>query len=145
LRKPDVDLIEGLSPAVAIDQRGVSANPRSTVGTLTEIYDFLRLLYARLGTPHCPVCGREVQRQSAPEIVAAVQALPAGAFRSSEPVVRGARAHQAAIEIRQSGFVRMRIDGTLYDAEAEVGSTRAGRTWRRRRPSGDPVCGCPRG
>jgi excinuclease ABC subunit A len=123
LRKPDVDLIEGLSPAVAIDQRGVSANPRSTVGTLTEIYDFLRLLYARLGTPHCPTCGREVQRQSSQEIVAAVQALPGGTrFVLLAPVVRGRKGmHQAAIEeIRQSGFVRMRIDGSLYDAEAEV-------------------------
>ena len=123
LRKPDVDLIEGLSPAVAIDQRGVSANPRSTVGTLTEIYDFLRLLFARLGTPHCPVCGREVQRQSAQEIIAAVLTLPAGTrFVLLAPVVRARKGvHRAAIdEIRQSGFVRMRIDGTPYDVEAEV-------------------------
>ena len=123
LRKPEVDLIEGLSPAVAIDQRGVSANPRSTVGTLTEIYDFLRLLFARLGTPHCPVCGREVQRQSAQEIVAAVAALPAGTrFVLFAPLVRARKGvHHAAIaEIRQSGFVRMRLDGMLYDVEAEV-------------------------
>jgi hypothetical protein len=118
LRKPEVDLIEGLSPAVAIDQRGVSGNPRSTVGTLTEIYDFLRLLFARLGTPHCPVCGREVQRQSAQEIVAAVAALPSGTrFVLLAPLVRARKGvHHAAIdEIRQSGFVRMRLDGTLYD------------------------------
>ncbi len=123
LRKPEVDLIEGLSPAVAIDQRGVSGNPRSTVGTLTEIYDFLRLLFARLGSPHCPVCGREVQRQSAQEIVAAVAALPAGTrFVLLAPLVRARKGvHHAAIEeIRQSGFVRMRLDGTLYDVEAEV-------------------------
>ena len=123
LRKPEVDLIEGLSPAVAIDQRGVSANPRSTVGTLTEIYDFLRLLFARLGTPHCPRCGREVQRQSAQEIVAAVAALPAGTrFVLLAPLVRARKGvHHAAIEeIRQSGFVRMRLDGMLYDVEAEV-------------------------
>ena len=74
--KPDVDYIEGLSPAVSIDQKGVSHNPRSTVGTVTEVYDYLRLLYARVGIPHCPICGREVERQSAQEIVDAVEMLP---------------------------------------------------------------------
>jgi len=78
LRRPDVDLIDGLSPAVAIDQRGLSSNPRSTVGTITEIYDYLRLLFARAGIPHCPICGREVQKQSAQEIAAAIAAHPAG-------------------------------------------------------------------
>jgi excinuclease ABC subunit A len=78
MQKPDVDSIEGLSPAISIDQRGVSHNPRSTVGTVTEIYDYLRLLYARIGIPHCPQCGREVTRQSAQQIVDAVLALPAG-------------------------------------------------------------------
>ncbi len=79
LEKPDVDHIDGLSPAVSIDQKGVSRNPRSTVGTVTEIYDYLRLLFARVGIPHCPNCGREVRRQSAEEIVDAVEAYPAGA------------------------------------------------------------------
>ena len=122
LRRPDVDLIDGLSPAVAIDQRGLSQNPRSTVGTVTEIYDYLRLLYARAGTPHCPVCGRRVQKQSAQEIAAAIAAYPPGArLALLAPVVRARKgAHQAAIEeMRRAGFVRMRIDGRLYETDAE--------------------------
>ncbi|MGB7539915.1 MAG: excinuclease ABC subunit UvrA [Anaerolineales bacterium] len=122
LRRPDVDLIDGLSPAVAIDQRGLSNNPRSTVGTVTEIYDYLRLLYARAGTPHCPVCGRPVQKQSAQEISSAVSAYPAGTrLALLAPVVRARKgAHEAAIdEMRRAGFVRMRIDGRLYETDAE--------------------------
>lgn len=100
LRPPDVDLIDGLSPAVAIDQRGLSSNPRSTVGTITEIFDYLRLLYARTGIPHCPICGREVQKQSAQEIAAAIAASPAGTrWTLLAPVVRARKGvHQAAIE-----------------------------------------------
>jgi excinuclease ABC subunit A len=122
LRRPDVDLIDGLSPAVAIDQRGLSQNPRSTVGTVTEIYDYLRLLYARAGIPHCPICGRPVRKQSAQEISAAVAAFPAGTrLALLAPMVRARKGvHQAAIEeMRRNGFVRMRIDGRLYETDAE--------------------------
>jgi excinuclease ABC subunit A len=122
LRRPDVDLIDGLSPAVAIDQRGLSNNPRSTVGTVTEIYDYLRLLYARAGTPHCPVCGRPVEKQSAQEISAALAAFPAGSrLALLAPVVRVRKgAHEAEIEeMRRAGFVRMRIDGRFYETDAE--------------------------
>jgi excinuclease ABC subunit A len=123
LRRPDVDLIDGLSPAVAIDQRGLSSNPRSTVGTITEIYDYLRLLYARAGIPHCPICGREVQKQSAQEIAAAIAAHPAGTrWTLLAPVVRARKGvHQAAVEeMRRSGFVRMRVDGRMYETDAEL-------------------------
>jgi excinuclease ABC subunit A len=122
LRRPDVDTIDGLSPAVAIDQRGLSNNPRSTVGTVTEIYDYLRLLFARAGTPHCPVCGRPVQKQSAQEIAAALAAFPAGSrLALLAPVVRARKgAHEPAIEeMRRAGFVRMRIDGRMYETDAE--------------------------
>jgi excinuclease ABC subunit A len=121
--KPDVDYIEGLSPAVSIDQRGVSHNPRSTVGTVTEIYDYLRLLFARVGIPHCPVCGREVERQSAQEIVDAVESLPQGSrLLILAPVVRGRKGtHQAVLdEIQKSGFVRARIDGEILELEQET-------------------------
>ena len=123
LRHPDVDLIDGLSPAVAIDQRGLSSNPRSTVGTITEIYDYLRLLFARAGIPHCPICGREVQKQSAQEIAAAIAAYPAGTkWTLLSPVVRARKGiHQAAVEgMRQSGFVRMRVDGRMYETDADL-------------------------
>ncbi len=122
LRRPDVDMIDGLSPAVAIDQRGLSQNPRSTVGTVTEIYDYLRLLFARAGTPHCPICGRRVEKQSAQEIAAAVAAFPAGTrLALLAPVVRARKgAHEAAMEeMRRAGFVRMRIDGRVYETDAE--------------------------
>lgn len=123
MKKPDVDYIEGLSPAVSIDQKGASHNPRSTVGTVTEIYDYLRLLFARTGIPHCPVCGREVSRQSAQEIVDAVQALPEGSrLLILAPVVRGRKGtHQAVLdEIQKSGFVRARVDGNVYELEHEI-------------------------
>jgi excinuclease ABC subunit A len=122
LRRPDVDLIDGLSPAVAIDQRGLGQNPRSTVGTITEIYDYLRLLFARAGIPHCPLCGREVQRQSAQEIAAAVAAFPPGSrLLLLAPVVRARKgAHAAAVEeMRRAGFVRMRVDGRLQETDSE--------------------------
>jgi excinuclease ABC subunit A len=121
--KPDVDLIEGLSPAVSIDQKGVSHNPRSTVGTVTEIYDYLRLLFARAGIPHCPVCGREVTRQSAQEIVDAVEALPDGTrLLVLSPLVRGRKGTHGAVldEIRKSGFVRARVDGQVYELDEEI-------------------------
>jgi excinuclease ABC subunit A len=121
--KPDVDYIEGLSPAVSIDQKGTSHNPRSTVGTVTEIYDYLRLLYARAGIPHCPECGREVSRQSAQEIVDAVEALPEDSrLVILSPLVRGRKGtHQAILdEIRKSGFVRARIDGQIHELEDQV-------------------------
>jgi excinuclease ABC subunit A len=118
--KPDVDAIEGLSPAVSIDQKGASHNPRSTVGTVTEIYDYLRLLFARVGIPHCPVCGREVVKQSAEEIVNAIEALPDGSrLLLLAPLVRGRKGtHQAVLEeIRKAGFVRARVDGVVHELD----------------------------
>lgn len=123
MEKPDVDYIEGLSPAVSIDQKGVSHNPRSTVGTVTEIYDYLRLLFARVGVPHCPICGREVARQSAQEIVDEILRLPQGArLLLLAPLVRGRKGtHQAVLEeIRRAGFVRARVDGQVYDLDEEI-------------------------
>ncbi len=123
MNKPDVDYIEGLSPAVSIDQKGASHNPRSTVGTVTEIYDYLRLLFARAGIPHCPVCGREVARQSAQEIVEAVEGLPEGSrLLILSPLVRGRKGtHQAVLEeIRKAGFVRARVDGQVFPLEDEI-------------------------
>ena len=123
MEKPDVDYIEGLSPAVSIDQKGTSHNPRSTVGTVTEIYDYLRLLYARVGIPHCPVCGREVSKQSAQEIVDTVEKLPVGSrLLILSPLIRGRKGtHQAILEeIRKAGFVRARVDGVVHDVEEEI-------------------------
>ncbi len=123
LDKPDVDYIEGLSPAVSIDQKGVSHNPRSTVGTVTEIYDYLRLLFARVGVPHCPLCGREVRQQSAQEIVDAVLGLPQGArILILAPMVRGRKGHHQAVfeELRRSGFVRARVDGRVRALDEEI-------------------------
>jgi excinuclease ABC subunit A len=121
--KPDVDYIDGLSPAVSIDQKGASHNPRSTVGTVTEIYDYMRLFYARAGIPHCPVCGREVARQSAQEIVEAVESLPEGSrLLILAPLVRGRKGtHQGVLdEIQKAGFVRARVDGKVYELEEEI-------------------------
>ena len=121
--KPDVDVIEGLSPAVSIDQKGTSRNPRSTVGTVTEIYDYFRLMFARIGIPHCPVCGREVTRQSAEEITNTVAALPDGTrIMVMAPIVRARKGtYQAVLEdIRKAGFVRVRIDGTVYSVDDEI-------------------------
>ena len=121
--KPDVDVIEGLSPAVSIDQKGTSRNPRSTVGTVTEIYDYFRLMFARIGVPHCPVCGREVTKQSAEEITNTVAALPDGTrVMILAPVVRARKGtYQAVLEdIRKAGFVRVRIDGTVYSVDDEI-------------------------
>ncbi|HEX9012425.1 MAG TPA: excinuclease ABC subunit UvrA, partial [Anaerolineaceae bacterium] len=121
--KPDVDSIDGLSPAVSIDQKATSHNPRSTVGTVTEIYDYLRLLFARAGIPHCPICGRVVERQSAEEIVDHVAALPEGSrLLILAPVVRARKGTYQAVfdEIRKSGFVRVRVDGTVYNLDEEI-------------------------
>ncbi len=121
--KPDVDYIDGLSPAVSIDQKATSHNPRSTVGTVTEIYDYLRLLFARVGIPHCPICGREVVKQSAQEIVDAVESLPEGSkLLVLAPVVRGRKGTYQNVfdEIRKAGFTRVRADGTVYSLDEEI-------------------------
>ena len=121
--KPDVEYIEGLSPAISIDQRGTSQNPRSTVGTVTEIYDYLRLLYARAGIPHCPECGREVSAQSAQEIVDQIEVFPVGSrFNILAPVIKGRKGeHQGILEeIQKSGFVRARINGEIRRLEEDI-------------------------
>ncbi|HMM99592.1 MAG TPA: excinuclease ABC subunit UvrA [Anaerolineales bacterium] len=123
MAKPDVDYIEGLSPAVSIDQKSTSHNPRSTVGTVTEIYDYLRLLFARVGIPHCPICGREVVKQSAQEIVDAIESLPEGTrILLLAPVVRARKGTYQAVfeEIRKAGFVRARVDGTVHSLDEEI-------------------------
>ena len=123
MEKPDVDSIEGLSPAISIDQKTTSKNPRSTVGTVTEIYDYLRLLYARIGVPHCPVCGREISQQSIDQMVDTVMALPMGTkIQLLAPIVRG-RKGQYTKELesaRRSGFVRVRIDGIMYELSEDI-------------------------
>ena len=121
--KPDVDSIDGLSPAISIDQKTTSKNPRSTVGTVTEIYDYLRLLWARAGTPHCPKCGKEIRRQTIDQIVDRVEALGEGTrFIVLSPVIRGKKGeHQKIFEdARKSGFARVRVDGILYDLTEEI-------------------------
>jgi excinuclease ABC subunit A len=123
MNKPDVDYIDGLSPSVSIDQKGVSHNPRSTVGTVTEIYDYLRLLFARGGIPHCPICGRKVAKQTAQEIVDAVENFPDGArLLLLAPLVRGRKGtHQAILEeIRKAGFVRARVDGQVHELDEDI-------------------------
>mgnify|MGYP004525756479 FL=1 len=123
MEKPDVDSIEGLSPAISIDQKTTSKNPRSTVGTVTEIYDYLRLLYARIGVPHCPVCGREISQQSIDQMVDTIMALPQGTkLQLLAPIVRG-RKGQYVKELenaRKSGFVRVRIDDIMYDLSEDI-------------------------
>jgi excinuclease ABC subunit A len=121
--KPDVDYIDGLSPAVSIDQKSTSHNPRSTVGTVTEIYDYMRLLFARAGIPHCPVCGREVVKQSAQEIVDKVEKLPEGTrILILSPLVRARKGTYQAVfeEIRKAGFTRVRVDGNAHSLEDEI-------------------------
>ena len=123
LDKPDVDSIEGLSPAISIDQKTTSKNPRSTVGTVTEIYDYLRLLYARLGVVHCPVCGKEIKQQSIDQIIDKILELPEGErFMVLSPVVRGKKGrHEKVIaDARKNGYVRLRIDGTVYDLSEDI-------------------------
>ncbi len=121
--KPDVDSIEGLSPAISIDQKTTSKNPRSTVGTVTEIYDYLRLLYARIGVPHCPVCGREIKQQTVDQIVDQLMALEEGTkIQLLAPIVRGRKGtHQKEFEqAKKSGYVRVRVDGITYDLSENI-------------------------
>mgnify|MGYP000598094280 FL=1 len=121
--KPDVDYIEGLSPAISIDQKTTSKNPRSTVGTVTEIYDYLRLLWARVGTPHCPKCGKEIRQQTIDQIIDQVLSLPEGTrIQVMAPVIRGKKGEHAKIfeDARKSGYVRVRVDGSLYDLSEEI-------------------------
>ncbi len=121
--KPDVDYIEGLSPAISIDQKTTSKNPRSTVGTVTEIYDYLRLMYARIGIPHCPVCGREIRQQTIDQIVDKIMELPEKSkIQVLAPVVRERKGeHIKEFDAaRRSGFVRVRVDGNTYDLSEEI-------------------------
>ncbi|MDO5152052.1 MAG: excinuclease ABC subunit UvrA [Eubacteriales bacterium] len=121
--KPDVDSIDGLSPAISIDQKTTSKNPRSTVGTVTEVYDYLRLLWARVGIPHCPKCGKEIRRQTIDQIVDRVEALGEGTrFLVLSPVIRGKKGEHKKVfeDARKSGFARVRVDGILYDLTEEI-------------------------
>ena len=121
--KPDVDYIDGLSPAISIDQKTTSKNPRSTVGTVTEIYDYLRLLWARVGTPHCPKCGKEICQQTIDQIIDQILALPEGTrIQIMAPVVRGRKGEHTKIfdDARRSGYVRVRVDGNLYELSEEI-------------------------
>ena len=120
--KPDVDYIEGLSPAISIDQKTTSKNPRSTVGTVTEIYDYLRLLWARAGTPHCPKCGKEIRQQTIDQIIDQVLSLPQGTrIQVMAPVIRGKKGEHAKVfeSAKRSGYVRARVDGNLYELDEE--------------------------
>ena len=121
--KPEVDSIDGLSPAISIDQKTTSQNPRSTVGTVTEIYDYLRLLWARVGTPHCPNCGKEIRQQSIDQIIDQLMALPEGTrVQIMAPVIRGRKGEYAKIfeDARRSGYVRARVDGSMYELGEEI-------------------------
>ena len=121
--KPDVDYIEGLSPAISIDQKTTSKNPRSTVGTVTEIYDYLRLLWARVGTPHCPKCGRKIKQQTIDQIIDQVLSLPEGTrIQVMAPIVRGKKGEHTKIfeDAKRSGYVRARVDGNLYELDEEI-------------------------
>ncbi len=123
MEKPNVESIEGLSPAISIDQKSTNRNPRSTVGTVTEIYDYFRLLYARIGTPHCPECGREIRRQSVDEMANQIMELPEGSkIQLLAPMVRGRKGEHVKIldRARKSGYVRVRIDGNMYELNEEI-------------------------
>ncbi|MBE5756549.1 MAG: excinuclease ABC subunit UvrA [Clostridiales bacterium] len=123
MEKPDVDLIDGLSPAISIDQKSTSHNPRSTVGTVTEIYDYFRLLFARVGVPHCPNCGKEIKRQTVDEIVDKVKELPVGSkFLVNAPVVRGRKGEYSKLleGFKKSGFVRVEVDGIVYGLDEDI-------------------------
>ena len=123
MEKPAVDLIEGLSPAISIDQKSTNRNPRSTVGTVTEIYDYMRLLYARVGTPHCPKCGREIKRQTVDEIVDQLLLMPEGSrIQLLAPIVRGKKGmHEKVLDsARRSGYVRVRVDGNMYELSEDI-------------------------
>jgi excinuclease ABC subunit A len=123
MEKPDVDAIEGLSPAISIDQKGTSRNPRSTVGTVTEVYDYLRLLFARVGHPHCPICGREIQKQTVEQMADQVERMPAGTrLLILGPVVRGRKGEYERLleDIRKQGFSRVRVDGRMYELGEKI-------------------------
>ncbi|MDD6788489.1 MAG: ABC-ATPase UvrA, partial [Lachnospira sp.] len=123
MEKPDVQSIEGLPPAISIDQKSTNRNPRSTVGTVTEIYDYFRLLYARIGIPHCPKCGRPVSRQTVDQMVDQIMALPEGSrIQLLAPVVRGRKGTHVKVldAARRSGYVRVRIDGNLYELTEKI-------------------------
>ena len=140
--KPDVDFIEGLSPAVSIDQKSTSRNPRSTVGTITEVYDYLRLLFARAGRPHCPICGEPISQQSPQQIVDRLMGLPEGTrFQVLAPVVRGRKGEYVDLfrQLAGQGFSRARVDGEVIAAHraADAGQEAEARHRRHRRPAGD--------
>ena len=121
--KPDVDDITGLSPAVSIDQKSTTRNPRSTVGTVTEVYDYLRLLFARIGHPHCPQCGREIAQQTVEQMVDAILGLPEGTkIQVLAPLVRGKKGQYTKLieDTRKEGFVRIRVDGEIYEVGEEI-------------------------
>ena len=123
MEKPDVDYIDGLSPAISIDQKTTSKNPRSTVGTVTEIYDYLRLLWARVGTPHCPKCGKEIHQQTIDQIIDRLMSLPEGTrLQILAPVVRQRKGEHVKVfnDARKSGYVRVRVDGVIYDLSEEI-------------------------
>ena len=123
MEKPNVEKIEGISPAISIDQKSTNRNPRSTVGTVTEIYDYFRLLYARIGIPHCPKCGREIKRQSVDQMVDQIMELPERTkIQLLAPVVRGRKGtHQKLFEqAKRSGYVRVQVDGNMYELTEEI-------------------------
>ena len=123
MEKPDVESIEGLSPAISIDQKSTNRNPRSTVGTVTEIYDYFRLLYARIGIPHCPKCGKEIKKQTVDQMVDQIMALPERTkIQLLAPVVRGRKGTHAKLfeQAKRSGYVRVRVDGNLYELSEEI-------------------------
>ena len=123
MEKPDVDYIEALSPAISIDQKTTSKNPRSTVGTVTEIYDYLRLLWARIGVPHCPKCGKEIHQQTIDQIIDQLMTLPERTkLQVLAPVVRQRKGEHVKTfeEARKSGYVRVRVDGIIYDLSEEI-------------------------
>jgi excinuclease ABC subunit A len=123
MEKPDVDYIEGLSPAISIDQKTTSRNPRSTVGTVTEIYDYLRLLYARIGVPHCPQCGREISQQTIDQMVDNIMSLQEGTkIQVLAPVIRGKKGehHKVIEDAKKNGFVRVRVDGVLKEITEDI-------------------------
>lgn len=121
--KPDVEKIEGLSPSISIDQKSTNRNPRSTVGTVTEIYDYLRLLYARIGIPHCPKCGKEIMKQTADQMTDEIMRLAEGTkFQILAPVIRGRKGEHAKLlaQVKRSGFVRAIIDDSMYDLSEDI-------------------------
>ena len=123
MEKPNVEKIEGLSPAISIDQKSTNRNPRSTVGTVTEIYDYFRLLYARIGIPHCPKCGKEIKKQTVDQMVDHICSLPAGTrIQLLAPVVRGRKGEHVKVleRAKRSGYVRVRVDGNLYELSEEI-------------------------